>query len=478
MAKPEVLIIEDSPSLALGYAAQLEEAGYAITVAGTLAEAREALRGSSYAAALLDLQLPDGDGLSLLEKRNDNSPAFIVITSDGSLSRAIAAMRVGAFDFLVKPVAGTRLLATTRAAVDQAKVSGAKKDRTKTSDKTSFHGFIGQSPVMQQVYRTIEQVADSRASVFVTGESGTGKEVTAEALHAASSRNRGAFVAINCGAIPENLLESELFGHVKGAFTGAVENRIGAAKAADGGTLFLDEICEMDLKLQVKLLRFLQTGMIQRVGSSRAEPVDVRIVCATNRDPMREVAEGRFREDLLYRLNVIPIHLPALRERGDDILLLADRLTATIGKEEGRPEVQLSVSSRSRILGHSWPGNVRELQNALRRAVVTAADSQIEIAIANPRAAAATFEVGPEPWASSAPAGPEPTAPNAQPTGEPSFEGMTLAEIERMAIEAAIRRTNGNITKAAKNLGVNPSTIYRKLEKWAAQADDPRFADP
>ncbi|QSB44307.1 sigma-54-dependent Fis family transcriptional regulator [Tsuneonella flava] len=465
MAKPNVLIIEDSPSLALGYAAQLEEAGYLVTLAATLAEAREALSSGTFAAALLDLQLPDGDGLTLLEARTEDAPAFIVITSDGSLSRAIAAMRLGAFDFLVKPVSGTRLLSTIRSAVDQVQAAHKQAPKGLPKDDERFHGFIGRSLAMQQVYRTIEQVANSRAAVFVTGESGTGKEVTAEALHAASRRSSRAFVAINCGAIPENLLESELFGHVKGAFTGAVENRIGAAKAADGGTLFLDEICEMELKLQVKLLRFLQTGLIQQVGSSRAEPVDVRIVCATNRDPFREISEGRFREDLFYRLNVIPLHLPALRERGGDILLLAERLAASIAREEGRGEMELSNASRAQILAHAWPGNVRELQNSLRRAIVTALGNEIEIDIPHgtagrtARAALATF---PSPQGMPVPADMQGLAP----VNLSGLEGLTLAEVERMVIEAAIERQNGNITQAAKSLAVNPSTIYRKLEKW------------
>lgn len=468
MAKPAVLIIEDSESLALGYAAQLEEAGYSVTLAATLSEAKAALASSRFEAGLLDLQLPDGDGLTLLESGQDDYPPFIVVTSDGSLSRAIAAMRLGAFDFLVKPIAGARLLSTVRTAREQTRIDTPKKSAVAAGKKDGFQGFIGRSPAMKQVYRTIEQVAGSRAAIFVTGESGTGKEVTAEAIHAAGPRKSKAFVAINCGAIPENLLESELFGHVKGAFTGAVENRIGAAKAADGGTLFLDEICEMELKLQVKLLRFLQTGMIQKVGSSQAEPVDVRIVCATNRDPLREVAEGRFREDLYYRLNVIPITLPPLRDRGDDILLLADKLFERIASEEGREDVRLSESSHASLLTRPWPGNVRELQNVLRRALITSPGDVIELP---PQPAIAEYSAPIK--TSIAVTGDEaPVAPVPESRAEAerfSFEGLTLAEIEREAIEQAIRRASGNVTAAARQLGVNSSTIYRKLDRWRDQ---------
>ncbi|WP_299307725.1 sigma-54 dependent transcriptional regulator [uncultured Croceicoccus sp.] len=461
MADRSVLIIEDSASLALGYVAQLEEAGYVVTLATTLAEAREQLSKGSFAAALLDLQLPDGDGLELLGEKAEGAPSFVVVTSDGSLSRAIAAMRSGAFDFLVKPVAGARLLSTIQAAVEHAPDTEPAVE--KLPDGPGFHGFVGRSPAMRKVYETIAQIADSRAAVFVTGESGTGKEVTAEALHAAGRRRHKAFVAINCGAIPENLLESELFGHVKGAFTGAVENRIGAAKAADGGTLFLDEICEMELKLQVKLLRFLQTGMIQRVGSAQVEPVDVRIVCATNRDPYTEMAEGRFREDLFYRLNVIPIALPPLRERGEDVMLLAETLAERIAREEGRGPMRLTADSRAAILTNPWAGNVRELQNALRRAIVTAPGDTIELH------APTAYEIKPPPPISAGgaafhapPAGPSPAPHN----GSFDLAGRTLAQIERDAIEGAIARHGGNLTRAARELDVSASTLYRKMEKW------------
>ena len=468
MTQAKVLIVEDSASLALGYAAQLQDAGHEVSLCETLAKAQQEVKTQSFDVVLLDLQLPDGDGLAILDTLpNGGGPSVVVVTADGSLSRAIAAMRLGAYDFLVKPVSGNRLLSTVTNAAEQAGSVAPAVPEPVASTTTSegFHGFIGQSTAMMAVFRTIESVANSRATVFVTGESGTGKEVTAEAIHAESKRRSGPFVAINCGAIPEDLLESELFGHVKGAFTGAVENRIGAAKAADGGTLFLDEICEMDLKLQVKLLRFLQTGMIQRVGSSTAEPVNVRIVCATNRDPEREVAEGRFREDLYYRLNVIPIALPSLRDRGEDIALIANTLAHRIATEEGRPGTGLSKASEAYLHQHDWPGNVRELQNALRRAIITGSGGKIELTgMASP---ASRLVGAPQPDMLIANDTAKPLVARGEGSGAVAdFTGLTLEQVERMAIEQAIARSSGNICAAARGLGVSPSTIYRKLERW------------
>lgn len=471
MQTAKVLIVEDSASLALGYAAQLEDAGHEVSLCETLAEARRSLSSEAFNVVLLDLQLPDGDGLTLFDAlaAAKGTPSVIVVTADGSLNRAIAAMRLGAYDFLVKPVSGTRLLSTVGNAAEQsgsAEPPSKPAADTALSEEDTFHGFIGKSPAMKAVFRTIESVADSKATVFVTGESGTGKEVTAEAIHSASKRRTGPFVAINCGAIPENLLESELFGHVKGAFTGAVENRIGAAKAADGGTLFLDEICEMDLKLQVKLLRFLQTGMIQRVGSSAAEPVNVRIVCATNRNPEREVAEGRFREDLYYRLNVIPISLPALRERGGDISLIARKLSERIAAEEGRTITGFSPASEAYLVQHSWPGNVRELQNTLRRAIIISSGDKLNLAGIGALPQRPVVPDAPSPVPAAKAAAPVVTTVEAQSALTADFSGMTLDQIERLAIEQAIARNSGNIVQAARGLGVSPSTIYRKLERW------------
>ncbi len=319
----------------------------------------------------------------------------------------------------------------------------------RAGDRRGYLGFVGASVPMQQVYNAIEAIAASRASVFITGESGTGKEVAAEALHKASDRSACPFIAINCGAIPENLLESEIFGHVRGAFTGATDNRTGAAKAADGGTLFLDEICELDLKLQVKLLRFLQTGTIQRVGAPTPEAVNVRVVCATNRDPLAELAAGRFREDLFYRLAVVPIAMPPLRERGGDALLIAETLLKCFAAEEGRYPLSFTPAARDWIMRHDWPGNVRELHNAVCRAVILARGVTIDAQdLVHPllRQRAVAIVAGGE-----VPA---------------TCDARTLDAIERDAIERAVARASGSLPVAARELGVSASTLYRKRERW------------
>jgi two-component system repressor protein LuxO len=341
--------------------------------------------------------------------------------------------------------------------------------------RQGFAGFIGAAPTMQAVYRILENAAASRATVFVTGESGTGKELAAEAVHGISPRKTGPFIAINCAAIPKDLIESEVFGHVRGAFTGAVADRIGAARAADGGTLFLDEICEMDLALQGKLLRFIQTGTFQPVGSGKLMQTDVRFVCATNRDPLEEVRAGRFREDLYYRLHVIPVPLPPLRDRGDDVLALAEAFLAKSAAEEGKRFQRFDTEARATLLRHIWPGKVRELENAIRTAVVLH-DGEVVTA---PMLPATVREGGAKPMPVLAPApAPAPAPPPEPESVKPALPPLTLravestkrirplADTEREAIEEAVKLCGGNIAKAAAFLGISPSTLYRKQESW------------
>jgi two-component system repressor protein LuxO len=302
---------------------------------------------------------------------------------------------------------------------------------------------------MLSLYAQIERVAPSKAPVFVTGESGAGKEVCAEAVHACSPRAGGPFIALNCSAIPRELMESEIFGHVKGAFTGAYEDRPGAAELAHGGTLFLDEICEMDLALQAKLLRFAQTGTVRRVGDARLRSVDVRFICATNREPAREIEAGRFREDLFYRLHVLPLQLPALRERGADVVKLARAFLLAFAEEEGRRFVGFAPEAEMALAAHSWPGNVRELQNVIRRVVVLHDAEEVR---ADMLALSSTHEAARD-------TGPLPRIDS------PSIDPFWRQE--QRIIEAALKAFDGNTHKAAHALEISPSTIYRKLNAWA-----------
>jgi DNA-binding NtrC family response regulator len=466
-----ILLVEDTVALASAYSAVLENEGLSVEVAHLGAEALRKLAEENYALVLLDLQLPDADGLELLReiRAGGDQTTVIVVTSDASVDRAIDAIRGGARDYLVKPLAPERLLTTVRNVLELVSLRERVMDEAEPSE---FQGFIGASKAMQAIYRSVANIAPSSASVFITGESGTGKELCAEAIHRLSGRPEGPFIAINCGAIPKDLIETELFGHVKGAFTGAIANRDGAASLADGGTLFLDEICEMDVSLQTKLLRFLQTSSFQRVGSQKTERVDVRVVCATNRDPVAELAAGRFREDLYYRLNVIPIHLPPLREREDDVLLIADRFFRRFAEEEGKAYSEIGPEAADAIRAYRWPGNVRELENVVRRVVVMNPGAIIEADMLPREIGAPTSQALQAPDAVSGDNGRN--EPEGTKEGQTLAEddgwvpaGRSLADIERAVIEATIRRCDGSVTKAAHVLDVSPSTLYRKRSAWA-----------
>ena len=370
--KPTILLIEDTASLVQVYLQYLRTEPVEIVAVDTLAAARAFIQAQSPAAVLLDISLPDGSGLELLQEIRDKSrdTAIVVITAYGSITVAVDAMRCGADDFLVKPFAAERLRTTLRHVLERRRLTKLVETAAPILEADGFEGFVGSSLPMQAAYTIIERAAKSRAAVFITGESGVGKEVAAEAIHRRSNRRDKPFIALNCGAIAKELMESEIFGHVKGAFTGAIQARTGAACLADGGTLFLDEVCEMDPALQVKLLRFVQSGSIQRVGGDVTEKVDVRIVCATNRDPMAEVEAGRFREDLYYRLHVIPVELPPLRERDQDVLLIARHFLAQFNEEEGTAFEGFAPEVEALFLAYPWPGNVRQLQNTIRNATV------------------------------------------------------------------------------------------------------------
>ena len=455
----EVLIVEDAISVGLTYQSWLRKAGISSHHAETGKDALEQLRSRQFNVLLLDLQLPDIDGFKIMEiiKNEGIDVTVVVVTSTGSIKTAVDVMRAGAYDYVVKPAAQERLLTTTRNAKEREKLQSAVKEITRPYQKTNLGGFIGSSLPMVAVYKMIEAVGRSSASVFVTGESGTGKEVCAQAIHLSSARSQKPFIALNCAAIPKDLIESEIFGHLKGAFTGATSNRDGAAMAADGGTLFLDEICEMDLSLQSKLLRFLQTGTVQKVGSDKVEKVDVRIVCATNRDPRLEVEEGRFREDLFYRLHVVPIHLPPLKERDNDTIEIAEALLFQISEEEGKEFSAFSDDAKTQLLDYGWPGNVRELQNVIRNAVILNEGDTIEaemLSLSGSIAPAMKRENNSH------------TSIDSETAEIRLSLGKPYDELEREIVEATINLCDGSIPRAADMLQVSPSTIYRKKDSW------------
>lgn len=465
-----LLLVEDTPSLSMLYQAVLTRAGHLVAPVATLGDARAWCERMRPRLVLLDLQLPDGDGLELLQTLRRDAPdsRVIVITANGSINRAVQAMRAGAFDFLVKPFDEARLLSAVGNALASAPAAHDDDDEGAVAAE-GFQGFIGRSGSMQDIYKMVRSIGRSTATVFITGESGTGKEVCARAIHAVSTRASKPFVPLNCAAIPRDLLESEVFGHLKGAFTGALSDKPGAAAVADGGTLFLDEICEMDLSLQTKLLRFLQTSTIQPVGAARPVSVDVRIVCATNRDPAEEVRQGRFREDLYYRLHVVPIHMPPLRSRPDDVMEIARSMLARYAAEEGKSFTGFSPEAAAVFASRAWPGNVRQLLNVIRNIVVLHDGPLVgvsmlphEIALAPEHPAAA-----PAPLRLAALPGPRGVPGSSTRNRVELLVGTPLAEVERELIEATIAHCDGSIPRAAKVLAVSPSTIYRKLETWS-----------
>jgi two-component system repressor protein LuxO len=495
-----ILVVEDNPTQVELARVLLGALGHQVRLEVSAGSALIAAREWQPDAILLDVELPDYNGFELMRKLKAEGvdAAVVVMTANASINSAVEAMRAGAVDFIVKPYGKARLQVTLTNALEKRALVAQLRTVRARLDRDRFFGFIGASPPMQAVYRTIESVSASRASVFITGESGTGKELAAEAVHKASPRAGAGFVALNCGAIPRDLLESEVFGHVKGAFTGATSDRAGAAKLADGGTLFLDEIGEMPLDMQVKLLRFVQTGTYAPVGSSRMERVDVRFVCATNRDPMLEVQAGRFREDLYYRLYVVPVELPPLRDRGDDVLRIAQHFLTSFAREEGRRFRGFTPDAELALTAYAWPGNVRQLQNVMRNIVVLHDADLADIsmlpppvvrsgnAVSPPSAApvpaeamaAAVADLAPEPIWTPPVSVFEPSdlpKPSAAPPVLAEIEVIPLTEMERRLIVAALRRTGNDVPRAAAMLEINPSTIYRKLATWRAEGCMPQI---
>ncbi|MCI4662784.1 MAG: sigma-54-dependent Fis family transcriptional regulator [Neomegalonema sp.] len=491
-----IMLVERDPALARTYASFLSAQPLPVMQVDDLAALSRQLESTAAAAVIVDLHTTDLQESQQAQTFSAIAAAapLIAICADGSVTNAVQAIRLGAKDYLPKPFQQTRLIETLERAIAQNQTSvppaapcAAKplSDESGPDESGPLAGFVGRSEAMQSVYREIAQSAPSSASVFIIGESGTGKEVAAKAIHELSARAQGPFISLNCAAIPTELMESEIFGHVRGAFTGATEDRIGAAGLARGGTLFLDELCEMPLPLQAKLLRFVQDGSFTPLGRSKQEQADVRFVCATNRDPVEEVAAGRFRQDLYYRLHVLPIRMPPLRERGGDAVLLAEHFLHHFARQEGKGFAKLSRETGRMIANAPWPGNVRQLQNAIHAAVVRHEGSVLEPEMLEPTMIEPTMieasMIGAamtEPAPVLAKASTKPGTNGAHPEPDLPLSELArhirpLAQIEREMIESAVRLCGGDVRKAAVLLEISPATIYRKQKSWEARSTAP-----
>jgi DNA-binding NtrC family response regulator len=445
MNKGRVLVVDDEANARTALAELLKEEGYVVETAADGFKALGKLEDFEPDVVLTDLKMPGMDGLELLRKvrEREAEAVVLVMTAFGAVETAVSAMKEGAADYLTKPLNMTELTLVLGREMERHRLRRETGMlRARLAERYSFENIIGSAPPMQEVFKTVSQVAGSRASVLITGESGTGKELIAAAIHQRSPRASGPFVKLHCAALAETILESELFGHERGSFTGAAGRREGRFFQANGGTLFLDEIGEVSPAVQVKLLRFLQEHEFERVGGNETIRVDVRVITATNRDLRAEVAKGRFREDLYYRLNVINIHMPSLRERSSDVPLLAMHFLRKYAGENGKTIEGFADDALARLGGYDWPGNVRELENVVERAVVLAS---------GPRITAAELP------------------PHILPSRDPSgirIPGSTLDEIERYAILKAMEATGGSTSKAADMLGISVRKIQYKLHEY------------
>lgn len=482
-----VLVVDDEPDLRTLYELTLLREGYRVDAAGTLAEASQLLQAHAFDAVITDMRLPDGLGLELLQRMvaQQRPERCVVMTAYGSAENAVEALKAGAFDYLTKPVDLKQFRSVVASAIQECsgterpRASGGARPLPAMPDRSTggaaLQRLVGDSASMRLVKERIGKVARSMAPVLVRGESGTGKELVARAIHACSHRADGPFVAVNCSAIPETLLEAEFFGAKKGSYTGASADREGYFQAARGGTLFLDEIGDLPLAMQSKLLRAIQERSVRALGSTQEEAVDVRIVSATHKDLAADVQAGRFRQDLFYRLNVIEILVPPLRERREDLPALCEALLARIAQETGMPAPRLSQHVVEQLQAHPLPGNVRELENLLHRALALSDGSQLQVDFAPSTVAPLPPAAGSAPAGSAAPA----QLPAPAPAGVPSDLQAYLDQQEREILVKALRETNFNRTAAAQRLGLSLRQIRYRIARLAIatpgseEADDP-----
>ncbi len=450
MDKPRILLVDDDKNTADGLKKILLQDGYDTGCTYTGNEALDLIEAEHFDIVITDMKLPDISGFSIIEKvkKENIDIAVVMITAFSSIQTAIDAMKKGADDYLTKPVNIEELELILKKILERRLLILQNKElKQKLKDKYNFSGIIGNTPEIQLIFKTITEIAPTAATVLIYGDTGTGKELIANAIHYSSDRKDKPFVALHCASLSEGVLESELFGHEKGAFTGAISQRRGRFELANGGSLFLDEVGEMNSHVQIKLLRVLETGKFERVGGEKTFESDVRIIAATNRDLEKEIKEGRFREDLYYRLNVINLKLPLLRERKEDIGLLIDNFLVKYSKKNKKDIKGITPQSAKLLDNYDWPGNIRELENAIERAVVMARNEYIE-----PNDLPSNINV------------------NTKKSRKETFRipsGATMKEIEKKVIIETLQTTNGSKSKAAKILGISTRKIEYKIKEWS-----------
>lgn len=447
LRQARILVVDDEESMRTAVRTALGRRGAEVEITGSIEDARQILSTSAFDAAVIDIKLGDGDGLKLLAemRESQSDPVVVIITAHASVEKAVEALRHDAADFLTKPFSPDQIRAAVDRAIRHRRMSeDSRRLRTEVRERHIGAPFRSRAPVMREVDRLIQKAAPADSTVLLLGENGVGKEVYALHIHESSRRRSEPFVVVNCAAMPEPLIESEVFGHTKGAFTGASADRRGAVQFAAGGTLFLDEIGDLPLLIQPKFLRMIEAGEIRPLGSDRTLRVDVRLIAATNKDIEAEVRAGRFREDLFFRLNVIPVRLPPLRERLEDILPLAEEFIRKFSREMKRPVKQLSEDASAMLSAYPWPGNIRELRNSIERAMILCEGAVIS---------ASDFAL---------------TAPSRRP--ETSGAVQSMDDLERSAIETALRLHGGHKAKTAKSLGISSATLWRKMKAYRIDA--------